>query len=284
MTVYFVDGQFVEKEHVSISVDDRGYYFGDGVYEVIKVYDGDLYTGEEHIARLFESAAKIKLTIPYSEAQLIEMAKQLVVSNSISVGHVYMQVTRGVAPRVHQFPNPAAAPMLTAYALDGARPTEEMQKGVKVKSVEDFRWLRCDIKSLNLLANVMAKQEAVESGCKEAVFVRDGYVTEGASTNMFGVRDGVLYTHPANNFILNGITRQVVLRLSRELGVAVREEPFTLEAALVMDELFMTSTTLEVMPIIQLDDKMIGSGRPGEITLQLQKAFASQISTVTTGA
>ncbi|BAQ11800.1 D-alanine aminotransferase [Bacillus sp. OxB-1] len=284
MTVYFVDGQFVEKEHVSISVDDRGYYFGDGVYEVIKVYDGDLYTGEEHIARLFESAAKIKLTIPYSEAQLIEMAKQLVVSNSISVGHVYMQVTRGVAPRVHQFPNPAAAPMLTAYALDGARPTEEMQKGVKVKSVEDFRWLRCDIKSLNLLANVMAKQEAVESGCKEAVFVRDGYVTEGASTNMFGVRDGVLYTHPANNFILNGITRQVVLRLSRELGVAVREEPFTLEAALVMDELFMTSTTLEVMPIIQLDDKMIGSGRPGEITLQLQKAFASQISTVATGA
>ncbi|MEK3933833.1 D-amino-acid transaminase [Sporosarcina sp. FSL W7-1349] len=284
MTVYFVDGQFVEKEHVSISIDDRGYYFGDGVYEVIKVYDGELYTSEEHIARLFESAAKIKLAIPYSEAQLIEMAKQLVVSNSISVGHVYMQVTRGVAPRVHQFPTPAVAPMFTAYALDGARPTEEMQKGVKVKSVEDFRWLRCDIKSLNLLANVMAKQEAVESGCKEAVFVRDGYVTEGASTNLFGVKDGVLYTHPANNFILNGITRQVVLRLSRELGVAVREEPFTLEAALVMDELFMTSTTLEVMPIIQLDDKMVGSGRPGEITLQLQKAFASQISTVVAGA
>ncbi|MFS0574817.1 D-amino-acid transaminase [Sporosarcina sp. 179-K 3D1 HS] len=284
MTVYFMDGQFVEKKHVAISIDDRGYYFGDGVYEVIKVYDGELFTSKEHIARLFESAAKIKLVIPYTEAQLLDIAQQLVISNSISVGHVYMQVTRGVSPRIHQFPDPAVSPMVTAYALSSARPVEVMENGVKVKSVVDFRWLRCDIKSLNLLANVMAKQEAVEAGCKEAVFVRDGFVTEGASTNMFGVKNGILYTHPANNLILNGITRQVVLRLSRELGIAVVEEPFTLEAAFAMDELFMTSTTLEVMPIIQLDDKTIGSGRPGEVTVQLQKAFTLQIPTVVAGS
>lgn len=284
MTVYFVNGKFMEKEQVAISIEDRGYYFGDGVYEVIKVYDGELYTSEEHIARLFESAAKIKLAIPYTEAQLLDIAKQLVVSNSISVGHIYMQVTRGAAPRIHQFPDRTVQPMMTAYAINSARPVEGMEQGAKVKSIEDFRWLRCDIKSLNLLANVMAKQEAVESGCKEAVFVRDGFVTEGASTNMFGVKDGILYTHPANNLILNGITRQVVLRLCRELGITVVEKPFTLEAAFAMDELFMTSTTLEIMPIVQLDDTTIGAGKPGSMTLQLQKAFGLQIPTVVAGA
>lgn len=277
MTMYFVDGQFMEREEVSISVEDRGYYFGDGVYEVIKVYNGELYTAEEHIARLFESATKVKITIPYAEGQLLEMARELVARNQISVGHVYLQVTRGVSPRTHHFPNPAVAPTVMAYGVSSARPLTNLENGVAVKSVEDIRWLRCDIKSLNLLGNVLAKQEAHEAGCVEALFHRDGIVTEGSSSNIFGVKDGTLYTHPATNLILNGITRQVVLGLCQENNIPVEEKSFTLAEAFEMDELFLTSTTSEATPITSIDGQTIGSGVPGALTIKLQQAFGLQI-------
>ena len=185
MTIYFVDGQFTEREGLNISIDDRGYYFGDGVYEVIKVYGGELYTAEEHINRLFQSASKIKMAIPYTDGQLMEIVRELVKVNYILVGHVYIQITRGSAPRIHQFPNSSVPPVVIAYAINNPRPMASIKNGVAVKSVEDVRWLRCDIKSLNLLGNVLAKQEAYESGCTEALLHRDGIVTEGSSSNMF---------------------------------------------------------------------------------------------------
>jgi D-alanine transaminase len=277
MTIYFVDGQFTEKENLKISVEDRGYYFGDGVYEVIKVYEGELFTAEEHLNRLVESAMKIKLTIPFTQQQLLEIAKELVQDNQIGTGHVYMQVTRGAAPRVHQFPDSAVAPVVIAYAVNNPRPEKAIGNGVPVKSVADVRWLRCDIKSLNLLGNVLAKQEAFEAGCTEAVLHRDGVVTEGSSSNLFGVKDGKVYTHPANNLILNGITRQVVLKLCREQGIQVEETPFTLDEAFAMDEFFLTSTTSEITPITSIDGRPIGTGKPGAFTVDLQKAFATQI-------
>lgn len=277
MTTYFLDGQFTSKDRLNISIDDRGYYFGDGVYEVVKVYDGELYTAEEHFGRLFQSASKIKMTIPYSEQQLIDIAKELVKVNEVKTGHIYLQVTRGASARVHQFPEMAVTPVVTAYAIDNPRPLRNIEGGISVKSVEDVRWLRCDIKSLNLLANVLAKQEAYESGCAEAIFVRDGFVTEGSSSNAFGVKGGVLITHPATNLILNGITRQVVLKLCSELNIPVEERAFTPDEMYTMDEFFITSTTSEITPVVVIDEKQVGSGTPGGITRKLQEAFARQI-------
>lgn len=277
MTLYFMDGKFTERAELNISIDDRGYYFGDGIYEVIKVYDGELYTAAEHISRLFQSAAKVKITIPYTEEQLLEIARELTLRNAISVGHIYIQVTRGVATRMHQFPESTVAPVISAYAISNPRPTANIENGVPVKSVEDIRWLRCDIKSLNLLGNVLAKQEAYEADCVEALLHRDGVVTEGSSSNLFGVKDGTIYTHPATNLILNGITRQVVLGLCQEIAVPVEEKSFTFEDAFNMDELFLTSTTSEIMPITSLDGRSIGLGTPGIVTRKLQKAFALQI-------
>lgn len=283
MTIYFIDGKFTSKDSLNISVDDRGYYFGDGVYEVVKVYDGELYTAEEHFARLCQSAKKIKMAIPYSEQQLIDIAKELVKVNEVNTGHIYLQVTRGASPRIHQFPELSVAPVVTAYAIHNPRPLSNIEGGVSVKSVEDVRWLRCDIKSLNLLANVLAKQEAYEAGCAEAIFIRDGLVMEGSSSNAFGVKDGVVITHPATHLILNGITRQVVLKLCAEMGIPVEERAFTPEEMAAMDEFFITSTTAEITPVVLIDEKPVGSGAPGVITRQLQEAFARQIPLTVAG-
>lgn len=275
--IYYVDGQYTNRNEVTVSIDDRGYYFGDGIYEVIKVYSGNLFTGEEHTSRLFESAAKIKLDLPYTETQIMDIARELIKANNIVDGHIYMQVTRGAAARQHHFPTPAVAPVLTAYAVTAGRPVKQMEDGVNVKSVDDIRWLRCDIKSLNLLGSVLAKEEAHAGGYFEAILHRDGVVTEGSSTNMFGIRDGVVYTHPVTNLILNGITRQVVLSLCKELNLPVEEKAFSLEEAFEMDEFFLTSTTSEVMPVVSIDDRVIGNGKRGVITEKLQQAFATRI-------
>jgi D-alanine transaminase len=275
--IYFIDGQFTKRDELKISIDDRGYYFGDGVYEVIKVYNDELFTLKEHFQRLFASAAKIKMVIPFSEQQLIDVAKELIKVNKISNGHIYMQVTRGSSPRTHHFPDPAVSAVVTAYAVEAERPVEDMENGVAVKSVDDIRWLRCDIKSLNLLGSVLAKQEAREAGCPEAILHRGGLVTEGSSTNMFGIKDGVVYTHPVTNMILEGITRHVVLGLCKELDIPVVEEAFTLDEAFEMDEFFYTSTTAEVMPVTIIDGREIGSGKRGLITKKLQDAFSAQI-------
>ncbi|WP_153722951.1 D-amino-acid transaminase [Sporosarcina cascadiensis] len=275
--IFFKDGEYLQEEQMNLSINDRGYAFGDGVYEVIKVYDGMLYTANEHLERLIESAAKIKISLPYTLEQLIEITEELQQKNELSTGHIYLQVTRGVAPRAHQFPDQNMPPVVTGYTVENPRPVEQLAAGAAMKSVEDMRWLRCDIKSLNLLGNVLAKQEAVESGCQEALFVRDGIVREGSASNVFGIKEGVLYTHPANHFILNGITRRVVLRLASELSLPVVEKEFTLEEACSMAEFFFTSTNAEITPVVTIDGRTVGKGVPGMITKQLQKMFEAQI-------
>lgn len=276
MNKYFLDGQFIKKEEISISVDDRGYYFGDGVYEVIKVYDGKLFTAEEHLQRFYRSAHEIKLTVSYSQEELHKVALQLIQFNHIRNGHVYIQITRGVSPRQHNFPENAVEPVILAYAVETESPIREKETGVTLKSVEDIRWLRCDIKSLNLLGSVLAKQEAHEAQCTEAILHRDDIVTEGASTNMFGVKDGTVYTHPATNLILDGITRQVILKICKEQNISYEEKAFTLQEAKEMDEFFYTSTNVEVMPVIKIDNTVIGRGKPGELTIKLQKLFSQK--------
>lgn len=277
MTKILWNDQIVEEKEVKIGFEDRGYQFGDGIYEVIKIYNGDLFTATEHIDRLYASADKIQLVMPYTKDKLHQLMHELIETNELQNGQIYLQVTRGNSPRIHNFPNPAVSSVLTAYTKETTRPLAQLESGVKACFVEDIRWLRCDIKSLNLLGNVLAKQEAVTKDCFEAILHRGETVTEGSSSNMYGIKDGVLYTHPVSNLILNGITRKVILDCCEEIGLPIVEKAMTKEETLQMDEFIMSSTNAEVMPIISIDDKTIGDGKPGEFTRKLQKAFEQKI-------
>ena len=269
--------RIVADNEVVVDKEDRGYQFGDGVYEVVKVYNGQLFTLEEHVDRFYASAEKIHITIPYTKDKLYTLLHQLVEANEINTGHIYFQITRGACPRNHIFPGDDVAPVLTGNAKENPRPVVNFENGVKATFVEDIRWLRCDIKSLNLLGAVLAKQEAHEKGCYEAILHRGETITEGSSSNIYGVKDGVLYTHPADNLILNGITRQVILKCAEEVGMPVKEEAFTKEQLLAMDEVIVSSTTSEVTPVIDVDGQAIGSGKPGEWTRKLQAQFDTKI-------
>lgn len=209
MEYVIVGGEIVDREIATVDIEDRGYQFGDGVYEVIRVYNGKMFTAKEHLNRLQESAEKISIQIPYQPSELEEMLKGLIEKNGLANGIIYMQFTRGTSPRNHAFPH-NVAPTFVAYTRKVDRPVSSMQEGIKAIFIEDIRWLRCDIKSLNLLGNLLAKQKAVEAGCFEAIQHRGNIVTEGSSSNVAIVKNGTVITHPANNLILNGITRQKV--------------------------------------------------------------------------
>lgn len=269
--------QIVKDEEIVVDKEDRGYQFGDGVYEVIKVYNGELFTAQEHIDRFYASAEKIRITIPYTKDKLHQLIHQLVEANQLDTGHVYFQITRGATARNHIFPGDDVLPVITGNTKENPRPMENFKKGVKATFVEDIRWLRCDIKSLNLLGAVLAKQEAHEKGCYEAILHRGETITEGSSSNIYGIKDGVLYTHPADNFILNGITRQVILQCAAEIGLPVVEEPMSISQFLAMDEAIVSSTTSEVTPIIEVDGTQFGNGKPGEWTRKLQVQFETKI-------
>ncbi len=269
--------KIVKDEEVIIDKEDRGYQFGDGVYEVIKVYNGEMFTAQEHIDRFYLSAEKIRITIPYTKDKLIKLLHELIEVNNLNTGNLYFQITRGATSRMHQFPGDDVLPVLTGNVKEAPRSVENMQNGVKATILDDIRWLRCDIKSLNLLGAVLAKQEAHEKGCYEAILHRNGTITEGSSTNVFGIKDGVLYTHPANNLILSGITRGVILTCAKEIGLPVKEEAFTTEQALTMDEMFVSSTTSEITPVIDVDGNKINGGIIGEWTRKLQQQFTTKI-------
>lgn len=269
--------EFIQEEDLKISKEDRGYQFGDGIYEVIRVYGGDLYTAKEHIDRFYASAEKVKIVMPYTKDVFHKLMYDLVERNEINNGQVYVQITRGAFMRQHHFPSDTS-PVVVAYTKSVERPLELMRNGAHAIFLEDIRWLRCDIKSLNLLGNVMAKQEAYENGCYEAVLHRGEVITEGSSSNMYGIKDGILYTHPATNLILDGITRRTILGLCDELGITVQQTPMTKDQALDMDEFFMSSTTAEIIPLTQIDGNKIGTGERGTLTEKLQKAFEAKLN------
>lgn len=271
-----VDNSFVNRKDFGVDMEDRAYQFGDGVYEVIRVYGGSLFAMDRHLDRLWRSAGEISITLPFKKEELAGQLVELVKINGVNNGAVYLQVSRGAAPRVHHFP-PDAKPLLVAYTKNVERPLKQIKEGVKAVTFEDIRWLRCDIKSLNLLGNVLAKQSAVEKGAVEAILHRGGVVTEGSSTNIFMVKGGTIHTHPENNLILSGVTRGIVVRLAKQLNITLLEEPFTVEEVYQAGEIFATSTTYEVLPITAVDGRTIGSGRPGPVTRMLQEAFEKAI-------
>ena len=235
--------QIINKSDARIDIEDRGYQFGDGVYEVIRIYNGKPFTAEEHLDRLYDSAEKIKIVMPFEKADLFSLLNQLIEENGVQNGSVYMQITRGASPRNHVFPGKDVKPVLTAYTNVVERPESALDHGVKAIIADDIRWLRCDIKSLNLLPNLLAKQQATEQGCTEAILHRNGIVTEGSSSNAYIVKDGHIKTHPATNLILNGITRQVIAQLCEKNNIPFSEEAFQLDDLLQADEVFISSTT-----------------------------------------
>src|SRR5690625_1071941 len=244
-----INEMFEEQDKVHINIEDRGYQFGDGIYEVIRVYNVNCFKLDAHLQRLQQSAKYIELKLPYSIVEIKNKLIKLLNKNNLRNGHIYLQVTRGVAPRTHHFPNDSSA-VLIAYTQERERPIQKMKLGISAITTEDIRWHRCDIKSLNLLGNVLAKQKAKEQDCDEAILHRDNIVTEGSSTNVFIVKGRKLYTHPVNNYILNGITRNVVIQLALDNHLSVIEEEFTMNDLFKADEIFITSTTIEITPIV----------------------------------
>ncbi len=273
MIVYF-DGQFLPKEHVCVSPEDRGFLLADGAYEVIRSYHGRLFKVTEHLTRLERSLRELRFT-SLDVQRLDTVAQELLRRNDLDRGDavLYIQVTRGVAPRTHAFPPPNTPPTVYLAASPFRSSTEKWEHGVSIVLVPDIRWARCDIKSVALLPNVLASQEARERGAEEAVFVRDGMLTEGAHTNVCAIFGGHLFTHPATDHILAGVTRQVVLDLCSELGIPVTESPIDKLALPQASELMILGTTTEIMPVVQVDDWQVGDGRPGVLTRTLQQAF-----------
>ena len=269
------NNELKNRSEIHIDVEDRGYQFGDGVYEVIRVYNGELFAPDMHINRLMNSATLIQMKVPFSVTEIKGKMKEMIAADNLEFGIVYMQLTRGISPRNHAFPIDEVDPVFVAYTKE--MPYTGMKSGVKAVTVEDIRWLRCNIKSLNLLGNILAKQQAVEAGCDEAIQHRDGMVTEGSSSNVAIIVKGTLKTHPATNLILNGITRQILLKLCADNGLSFIEEPFTISDMMAADEVLYTSTGVEVTPIIAIDGQLIADGKPGVVTRKLQKLFVEEI-------
>ena len=265
MTKVFINGEFVNEEDAKVSYEDRGYVFGDGIYEYIRAYDGKLFTVKEHFERFLRSAEEIGLDLNYTIEELIELVRRLLKENNVVNGGIYIQATRGAAPRNHSSPTPPVKPVIMAFTKSYDRP------------YEDIRWLRCDIKSLNLLGNVLAKEYAVKYNAAEAIQHRGDIVTEGASSNVYAIKDGVIYTHPVNNFILNGITRRVIKWIAEDEQIPFKEETFTVEFLKSADEVIISSTSAEVMPITKIDGENVQDGQVGTITRQLQQGFEKYI-------
>ena len=270
MSICFLNGGFVPRSEARISPMDRGFLFGDGVYEVIPVYGRRPFQLAGHIARLDKSLAGVRMANPYSAAEWSDLVNRLVEAHPWPDQAIYLQVTRGTdAVRNHAFPKDVPPTVFMMADPLAPVPDEQMQEGVGAVSTVDNRWLRCDLKTTALLANCLLRQLAVEQGCAETVLFRDGFLTEGSASNIFVVKDGVLLAPPKSHLILPGITYDVVLDLACRHGQPVEVRDIPEEEVRSADELWLTSSTKEVLPITRLDGKPVGSGRPGAVTLKL---------------
>ncbi|QFU17386.1 D-amino-acid transaminase [Microvirga thermotolerans] len=272
--IVFLNGSFLPPEEAKVPIMDRGFLFSDGVYEGVGVIDGRLVDNEAHLERLERSLREIRIDNPYSRSEWTRLEQELVRRNGMTEGFLYLQVTRGVAERDFFFPQ-GVAPTVTMFTQAKAiADTPAARDGIAVVTVPDRRWERRDIKSISLLAQVLAKQEAREKGAQEAWMVEDGYVTEGGSSSAFIVtKAGSIVVRPLSNAILPGITRQSLLRLSREDGIVLEERRFTVEEAYDAAEAFLTSASNFVVPIVSIDGRRIGDGKPGPITKRLRELY-----------
>jgi D-alanine transaminase len=271
--IAFLNGRFMPLARARVSVEDRGFQFGDGVYELVRTYRGHPFHLKEHIRRLAHSAGALQLRNPYSEREWTRFILAGIRRAGYPDAKVYIQVTRGTAPRTHWFPErvrPTAVMTIRRFVplADAMRKT-----GASVITVPDIRWARCNAKSLNLLPNTLAREEAKRKGAFEALFIREGRVMEGGGSNVFLRVGATVLTPPEGPHILSGITREVVLGLAKEAGVEVQERAIGEEELFLADEIFLTGTTVEVLPVVRVDQKKIGNGRPGETARLLYERF-----------
>ena len=273
--IAYVNGRFCPLAEAMVSVEDRGYQFADGVYEVVGTYGGCPYALEPHLARLQGNLEALHLPLDIREYGLKAKLMEGIERSGFGETLVYIQVTRGVAPRQHEFPTVMVAPTVVMTFKELRRlPRDLYNRGVEIISTEDLRWKRCDIKTIALLPNILAKQVATQAGAFEALLVDvEGWVTEGASTSAFCVQAGRLCTAPTGPRILPSITRGILLDLTRKLGIPIDEEFCTLDQFKDADEVFIAGTTLEAMSVVKIDNAVIGDGAPGPITRQIRAAF-----------
>ena len=274
MTIYF-NGSFMPLEQAKVPVLDRGFIFGDGVYEVIPVYSRRAFRLREHLARLQHSLDGIQLPNPHTADEWVTILTELIARNAPQDQYLYLHITRGVAPRDHAFPIPPVTP--TVFAMSNPLvhpPAALLQSGVACITAQDNRWLRCDIKAIALLPNVLLRQSAVAAGCAEAILIRDdSFLTEGAASNIFVVRDGVLLAPPKDHLMLPGITYDVLLELAAANGIPHQVRRILKEELFRADELLLTSSTREVLAVTTLDGKAIGDGRPGAMFARIYELY-----------
>lgn len=272
----YVNGRYLRHDAATVHIEDRGYQFADGVYEVVPVVGGAPIDEEPHLDRLGRSLGELSIPWPMPRQAMQLVTTELLRRNRMKFGLLYIQVTRGVAPRDHAFPPASVKPALVMTTMRRPVPKRaQATQGITITTTPDIRWKRCDIKTISLLPNVLAKQKAITEGSAEAWMVDDkGFVTEGSSTNSWIVtRDGALVTHPATTAILSGITRLVVIDLAKKRGLRLEERAFSLEEALAAREAFITSSSNYVMPVTAIDGRPIGNGGPGTLSGELRDAY-----------
>jgi len=277
-TIVFLNGKYISKNQAFISPEDRGFNFADGVYEVVKFYKGEPFRMGDHLDRLSNSLQAVKIQLPsgYNFEEIFARLLAMNLLTDIDAG-VYVQITRGVHQRVHHFPADIE-PTVYAFVFPLPSFTDALRDGIKVTTAEDIRWLRCDIKSVSLLPNTMLYQDAVEKGAGECILIRNGWVTEATHSSVLAVKNGMVITHPLSPLILPGITRKVVLELCSLNEIPFREIAMSENELMEMDEIFIAGTGSEVLPIVQVNNWIVGNGKPGPVTRKLQDLFFGTVA------
>ena len=279
MSTVYLNGEYLPMEEAKVSVNDRGFLFSDGIYEVTPAYRGRFFLLERHRERLLRGMCELRIDADVAEVERAHhelLERNGLLETPISI--VYLQITRGVAPRTHAFPPDPVPPTVYAFAKAFHRPDQaRWETGFRAVTVPDRRWARVDIKTVSLLGNVLAQQAAVDAGVDDALLIRDGVALEGGHSNFFAVFGDTLVTHPLSNTILPGITRGYVLELAQALEIPVQERPIQVEELRRADEAFFTGTTTEVKPCVEIDGRAVGTGRPGEVTRRLSQAFLQRV-------
>ena len=270
----YFNGEMVEPGAKVVSLDDRGYCFGDGVYEVVRVYNGRAFAFSYHQDRLYRSMREMDIPVRMPPDELQELHEIMIEQSEITDGYIYLQITRGVTPRHHAFERSKLEPQMYMFIKPITTDLGALQQGVKAITLPDERWARVDIKTLNLIPNILAQTKAEKKGAYTAILVRNGIVTEGATSNVFVMKDGVCYTHPADHYILKGITRQlVVTRVAPTAGITIIEREFDEAFLKDADEIFFTDTIGGIIPITTLNREPVGDGKPGKAA----KVLAEQL-------
>jgi len=271
--IVYLKGKFLPQDQAFVPVMDRGFVFGDGVYEVIPVYGGRLFRLDEHLQRLDGSLAGIRLNNPMTHAEWADTLTHLVRKNGDGEQSIYLQISRGHAPRDHAFPQ--NTPPTVFISSSPLKPVAEelLQNGVAAISLEDIRWKHCHIKAIALLPNILLRQQAIDAGAHEAILIRDGLVTEGAASNLFIVKNDIIKTPPKGPFLLPGITRDLVLELAKANNINAQECNIGPQDLLQADEIWLSSSTKEILPVTKLDDKIVANGQPGPAWQQMRKLY-----------